>query len=177
MDMSDTRKKILDEIIEIELKMFLATPNQGGTASCQERPETFRIMRKMAHHAHSDKFLESYLDDLHKAVESGRNFMLEKYARMDDLIPPLQDTPLLDEIADAETAFLENAAASHPDMIKRNDSKIFRTYLRCELETLSPASLAIYAEEIREAIACHRNPVLERHNWLARTLGKPPLQE
>ena len=34
------RSQILNEIIERELTMFLATPNEGGTASCQERPDT-----------------------------------------------------------------------------------------------------------------------------------------
>lgn len=53
----DKRGQILDEIIERELAMFLATPNEGGMASCQERPDTFRLMRKTAHSAHGDEYL------------------------------------------------------------------------------------------------------------------------
>ncbi|MDE6734421.1 MAG: DUF4125 family protein, partial [Desulfovibrio sp.] len=162
------------EIIERELAMFLATPNEGGTADCQQRPDTFRVMRRMAHITHDDATLESYLDDLRAAEESGRNFMLEKYARMDDRLPPLSESPLLDEIADAENAFLEEAAKERPDCIQRNGSDIFRRYLRCELETLSPETLALYAEEVRRAKAEGRNLVLERHQWLADFMALHP---
>ena len=167
METSPEREALLDEIIEHELAMFLATPNEGGTADCQQRPDTFRVMRRMAHITHDDATLKSYLYDLRAAEESGRNFMLEKYARMDDLLPPLSESPLLDEIADAENAFLEAAAKERPDRIQRNGSDVFRRYLRCELETLSPETLELYAEEVRRAKAEGRNLVLERHQWLA----------
>ena len=54
---------------------------------------------------------------------------------------------------------------------------MFRRYLRCELETLSPATLELYAGEIRRARREGRNLVLERHRWLARLLGKGSLEE
>ncbi|MDE5879274.1 MAG: DUF4125 family protein, partial [Desulfovibrio sp.] len=108
------------------------------------------------------------------AEESGRNFMLEKYARMDDRLPPRSESPLLDEIADAESAFMEEAARERPDRVRRNGSNIFRRYLRCELETLSPETLALYAEEVRRARAEGRNLVLERHQWLADYLAAQP---
>lgn len=174
MKTSPEREALLDEIIERELAMFLATPNEGGTADCQQRPDTFRVMRRMAHITHDDATLKSYLDDLRAAEESGRNFMLEKYARMDDRLPPLSESPLLDEIADAENAFLEAAAKERPDRIQRNGSDIFRRYLRCELETLSPETLALYAEEVRRAQAEGRNLVLERHQWLADFMAQHP---
>ena len=106
-----TREGLLHEIIERELVMFLATPNEGGVAQCQMHPDAFRTMRRMTHCIHDDATLVSYLHDLRLAAETGRNFMIEKYARMDDRLPPLSSSPLLDEIADAETAFLEEAAA------------------------------------------------------------------
>ncbi|MBD5417309.1 MAG: DUF4125 family protein [Desulfovibrio sp.] len=174
MKTSPEREALLNEIIERELAMFLATPNEGGTADCQQRPDTFRVMRRMAHITHDDATLKSYLDDLRAAEESGRNFMLEKYARMDDRMPPLSESPLLDEIADAENAFLEEAARERPDRIQRNGSDIFRRYLRCELETLSPETLALYAEEVRRAKAEGRNLVLERHQWLADFMASHP---
>ncbi|RXE64146.1 DUF4125 family protein, partial [Muribaculaceae bacterium Isolate-002 (NCI)] len=83
------RESLLREIIDRELAMFLATPNEGGISACQQRPETFRVMRRMAHEVHDDATLASYLDDLRRAEEEGRNFMLEKYARMDERMPPL----------------------------------------------------------------------------------------
>ncbi|MBD5627481.1 MAG: DUF4125 family protein [Desulfovibrio sp.] len=174
MKTSPEREALLNEIIERELAMFLATPNEGGTADCQQRPDTFRVMRRMAHITHDDATLKSYLNDLRAAEENGRNFMLEKYARMDDRLPPLSESPLLDEIADAENAFLEEAAKVRPDRIQRNGSDIFRRYLRCELETLSPETLALYAEEVRRAKAEGRNLVLERHQWLADFMASHP---
>lgn len=171
----ENREEILNEIVERELAMFLATPNEGGTADCQQRPDTFRLMRQMAHSAHTDSFLQSYLEDLRAAEKNRRNFMIEKYALMDGRIPPLSTNPLLDVIADAETEFIEEAAKLYPQTIKRNGSDIFRRYLRSELQTLSQRSLETYANEIAAAKAAGRNPVVERYDWLARKLGKKPL--
>lgn len=171
------RDKILDEIVQKELAMFLATPTPDGPSEYQQRPETFKLMRYMTHSAHDKEFLQSYLNDLRDAEKAGRNFMIEKYALMDDLIEPLSDDPLLDEIADAETDFLDEAAELYPQIIKRDGSSEFHHYLRSELQTLSPQSLALYAAEIRKARKEGRNPALARHNWLARKLGKPSLDD
>lgn len=171
--MMDSHKEaILAEIIERELAMFLMTPNEGGPSACQQRPAAFKIMRQMSHCSHDDAFLASYLDDLRNAEAAGRNFMIEKYARMDDRLPPLSNSPLLDEIADAETAWMEAAANENPDHFRRDDASVFRRYLRCELETLSPKSLQLYAEEIRKAKLAGCNMVLERYNWLEQKLGQ-----
>ena len=172
--MHDTtgRGAVLAEIVERELAMFLATNNEGGVSVCQTRPEAFRAMRKMAHSAHDDALLASYLDDLRQAELHGRNFMVEKYARMDDRLPPLSTSPLLDQIADAEEAFLHEAQRLYPNVVKSNGQGMFRRYLRCELETLSPRTLALYAAQIDRARREGRNLVVERHDYLMRLLGK-----
>ena len=172
--MHDTtgRNAALAEIVERELAMFLATSNEGGVSVCQTRPDTFRAMRKMAHSAHDDALLESYLADLRQAEADGRNVMVEKYARMDDRLPPLSTSPLLDQIADAEEAFLHEAQRLYPNVIKSNGQGMFRRYLRCELETLSPRTLALYAAQIDRARRESRNLVVERHDYLMRMLGK-----
>ena len=172
--MHDTtgRGAVLAEIVERELAMFLATSNEGGVSVCQTRPDTFRAMRKMAHSAHDDALLESYLADLRQAEADGRNVMVEKYARMDDRLPPLSTSPLLDQIADAEEAFLHEAQRLYPNVIKSNGQGMFRRYLRCELETLSPRTLALYAAQIDRARREGRNLVVERHDYLMRLLGK-----
>ena len=72
-----TREGLLHEIIERELVMFLATPNEGGVAQCQMHPDAFRTMRRMTHCIHDDATLVSYLHDLRLAAETGRNFMIE----------------------------------------------------------------------------------------------------
>ena len=172
--MQDTmgREAVLAEIVARELAMFLATSNEGGVSVCQTRPETFRAMRKMAHSAHDDALLQSYLADLRQAEADGRNFMVEKYARMDDRLPPLSTSPLLDQIADAEEAFLHEAQRRYPNVIKSNGQGMFRRYLRCELETLSLHTLELYAALVGRAQQQGRNLVVERHDYLMRLLGK-----
>lgn len=170
--MNEEREKLLDEIVAREWAMFEKTPNEGGPADCQQRPETFRLMRRMAHMAHDLPFLRSYLNDLRIAEMDGRNFMIEKYARMDNRIPPLQENPLLDEIAEREAAFLTEAAQKYPGLVRMDANGMFKRYLRCELETLSEESLNLYAAEIRKAMKDGRNPVRERHEWLLGKLGK-----
>ena len=166
------REAALAEIIERELAMFLATNNEGGVSECQTRPDTFRAMRKMAHSAHEDAVLDSYLADLRQAEVNSRNLMVEKYARMDDRLPPLSTSPLLDQIADAEQAFLHDAQRRYPHVIKSNGQGMIRRYLRCELETLSPRTLELYAAQISRAQHAGRNLVVERHDYLMRLLGK-----
>lgn len=166
------REAVIAEIIDRELAMFLATNNEGGVSECQTRPDTFRAMRKMAHSAHEDAVLASYLTDLRQAEVNHRNLMVEKYARMDDRLPPLSVNPLLDVIADAEEAFLHEAQERYPHVIKRNGQGMFRRYLRCELETLSDRTLELYAEQVRRARQTGRNLVIERHDFLMRLMGK-----
>ncbi|WP_291332469.1 DUF4125 family protein [Desulfovibrio sp.] len=172
MQENTSREAVLAEIVERELAMFLATNNEGGVSVCQTRPETFRAMRKMSHSAHDEALLVSYLDDLRQAELHGRNFMVEKYARMDDRLPPLSTSPLLDQIADAEEAFLQDAQRRYPHVIKSNGQGMFRRYLRCELETLSSRTLELYAVQVSRAQHEGRNLVVERHDYLMRLLGK-----
>lgn len=168
------KNRLLDEIAEREFQMFLAAPEQGDTAQFQDRPEIFKLTRRMAHSAHDNEFLESYLDDLREAAKNGRNFMREKYG-FDNQPRHEQDSALVDEIADAEMHFLNQAASLYPDIIRHKASEEYRHYLRAELETLSSKSLELYAAEIRKDLANGYNPALERHNWLAAQLGKPLL--
>lgn len=168
------KERLLDEIAERELQMFLASPGQGGEAQFQNRPEIFKLTRRMAHSAHDNEFLEAYLEDLREAAKNGRNFMREKYG-YDNPQRHGEDSSLVDEIADAEMLFLNQAASLYPDIIRHKASEEYRQYLRAELETLSPKSLELYAAEIRKDLANGCNPALERHNWLAAQLGKPLL--
>ena len=171
-----SRASQLHAIIEKELEMFLATPNQGGTASCQQNPQGFRIMRRMSLSVLSDTTLAHYLEDLRRAETQGRNLMIEKYARMDGLIPPLQANPLIDEIVRAETAFIKAASAQYPHVIRYGGNSAFQNYLRCEAETYSPATLESYAADLRRALQQGRNPAIERFRCLADLLGKPSLE-
>ncbi|MEG6503555.1 DUF4125 family protein, partial [Desulfovibrio sp. 1214_IL3152] len=175
--LSDARQALLAEIIERELVMFPATPNEGGTALCQQRPDSFRVMRRMAHEPLNAETLASYLEDLRRAEQTGRNFMIEKYARMDNRLPPLSTSPLLDEIADAEEAFMRTASAKYPHVVVPDSRGAFKKCLRCELETLSPQTLALYAQDLRQARHAGRNAAEERYACLARLMGKSGLEE
>ena len=99
---NDAHEALLHEIIVCELAMFLAVPNADGPSTCQERPQTFRLMRWMSLSVHDDSTLTSYLNDLKQAGMQGRNLMVEKYARMEDSLPPLTDNPLVDVITGEE---------------------------------------------------------------------------
>lgn len=174
-DSEDARDKLLREIVEREIAMFLAVPDEMGPEGVKQGVEALRLMRSMANSAHGNAFLKSYLDDLREAEENGRNFMLEKYKRMNNLIPPLKENPLLDQAADAEMAFQNEANEKYPDIIRHKATDDIRRYLRSGLESLSDESLRLYGEELQAARREGRNPVLERHNWLARKLGKEEL--
>lgn len=168
---SATRDALLDTIIDMEWTMFQATPNEGGTASCQQQPEAFRMMRWMAHCIHSEATLLSYYHDLQAAQINDRNLMIEKYARMDNRIPSLSTSPLVDSIAEAESAWLEEAAALYPHALKGNGRKIFKQYISCELETLSDETLEHYHNEVQSALQNDKNLVTDRHNLLCKRLG------
>lgn len=168
---SATRDTLLNEIIEMELAMFLATPNEGGAAHCQQNPDAFRMMRWMAHCIHSEATLLSYYHDLQAAQINDRNLMIEKYARMDDRIPPVSTSPLVDSIAAAESAWLDEAAALYPHALQGNGSDIFKRYISCELETLSDDTLEHYNNEVQSALQNKQNLVMDRHNLLCQRLG------
>ena len=52
MNAEASKETLMEQIIERELAMFLATPNEGGPSACQTRPQSFRLMRWMNHCTH-----------------------------------------------------------------------------------------------------------------------------
>ncbi|WP_243547044.1 DUF4125 family protein [Pseudodesulfovibrio tunisiensis] len=168
---------LVREIIDLELAMFLAVKNRGGTSLCQEHPDSFRLMREITHAVLPLSFLESYLNDLKQGVQDARNFMSEKYALMESLIPPLNTDPCIDAIVDAESAWRAEVAAEFPKTVQPEGREGFRLYLGCELQTYSPATLAEYTRFVDAAHAENRNPVRERYELLMRKLGYGSLKE
>lgn len=171
------RTDLLRDIIEKELIMFLSTPNEGGTASCQQRPDSFRIMRWMAHSVHSDATLLSYHEDLRMAENTGRNFMIEKYALMDGLIPPISQNPLIEIIAAAEAKWMEEAALRYPKSLQSRGDDVFKRYISSELQTLSDHTLEMYAKEVQQALDEGRNLIEDRHTLLCKKMGYGSLAE
>lgn len=169
-----TREQMIDSIIEAEWKMFQNVHNIGGRADCQDDFKTFEIMRASQAESWSEAMLESYLDDLNAAENSGRNLISEKYARMMQATSPLEYAriehllPLLDpkafelieKIVMIELEWGQELIEKYPYIVKRGrplfsteDSisvTSTETYLRGELATYSLRTLELYLEHIQK---------------------------
>jgi hypothetical protein len=158
------RKELLDDIIETELRM-LEQVKTSEPSLCKERPETFRAMRGMTHSVLPTPVLQSYLGDLQKAEAECRNLLAEKYARMDNRIPPLKTSPLVDAIVELESRWVREYARRHPLSFGTASSR-FKLYLSCELETYSDRTLELYFGAISKAEKEERNLAEERYTTL-----------
>jgi hypothetical protein len=168
------RADLIDRIIEAEWKMFQDVPNIGGKAACQDDFKTFRIMRAGHSVSWSEATLESYLDDLQEAENSGRNLLTEKYARMmrstspmeyariEHLLSPVDPKAfeLIEQIVKIVLGWEQELLEKYPYIIKRGrplfsteDSvgvPSMETYLRGELATYSLRTLELYRDHIQE---------------------------
>lgn len=172
-----TQPDLLAEVIERELAMFQHVNSRGGRAECQDMPESFRLMREVTHAVLSDAFLESYLQDLRRADQDGRNFMTEKYAVMEGQLAPFNPDPRIPEIADTEAGWRETVAAAFPHTVEQDDHEDFRRYLRAELQTYSPGTIGAYAACLDAARREGRNLARERYDFLMGKLGFGSLAE
>ena len=136
-----------------------------------QNPEAFAITRWLTHVVHGEEFLKSYLDDLAAAKEKGRNLIADKFARLSNTLPPLTDNPRVDAIAQAEAAWMRQAAERYPHAISAAPEEEFRRFVACELETLSDRSLDLYFGEVQAALVAGRNFVIVRHSVLCRRMG------
>ncbi|MFA4916392.1 MAG: DUF4125 family protein [Syntrophales bacterium] len=143
------RGKLLENIIEIELDMFQRV-RSAGPSLCQESPETFRVMREMTFSVFSMETLKSYLGDLQKAKADDRNLLTEKYARMQNLIPPIKTNPAIKDIVEIEARWMGELTKKYPKSFKAGVSG-FEIYLSSELETYSDKTLELYLTDISKA--------------------------
>lgn len=144
---------------------------------CQQRPETFKAMRRMNHYVLSTETLASYLEDLHKAVADGRNLLTEKYARMDNLIPCLNTNPVIDKIVEAEGGWLKELSDRHPSTFPSQSDYASNVYLRSELETYSAPTLELYFKDVCKAVEERRNLAAERYTSLFQQIGYSSIDE
>lgn len=166
---------LVDSIVRHELSMFLAVRDRSGVSPCQMNPGAFRLMREITHGVLSACFLTSYLGDLVRAEDAGRNLMTEKYALMEGLPGSAEADAQRDAIADAECAWRADVAVRFPHIIHADGQEAFRHYLACELKTYSPATVQAYAACVATARREGRNLVLERYDLLMRKLGRAAL--
>ena len=180
------RTELIEKILDKELKMFLTVPVRQK-AACQEHPESFKTMRRAQFLMWSEKTLESYLKDLEKAEKEGRNLMTEKYARMDNLIPPKNQDPLIDKIVNIQCKWQEEMFRKYPNLMRgarpvysSQDSPFqtsFETYLRGELETYSHNTLASLYDDIVGMQKEGKNMAEELYKQLVMDLGYESLEE
>ena len=169
------RGELLKSIIEIELDMFERVKT-AEPSLCKDRPETFKVMRGMTHSVLSIETLESYLEDLHKAKAKGRNLITEKYARMDNRIPPLKTNPLIDDIVNVEARWKRELPEKYPHTFSQGGSG-FEIYLSSELETYSDETLELYFRDISKAEKEGRNLAEERYTVLFQQMGYSSIAE
>ncbi len=179
-------KDVIEKILAIEMEMFLSVPS-ANPSSCQQDPESFKLHRRAQFSAWSLPTLESYLRDLDNAKSAGINLMTQKYARMDNLIAPLNGNPLIDAITARYCAWQRAMKEKYPGIISRGrplsseeDSASmtsFETYLRGELETYSDATLALLDKDIQDKLAHGVSMTEEVYECMVRQLGYSSLED
>ncbi len=179
--MLNIHKDLIEQIIAIELEMFLAVP-AGKENSCQKNPEAFRRHRQAQFIPWSDKTLSSYLSDLEAARIEGRNLMTEKYLMMERPAPLGSDqNPLIEKIASSQLIWQEEMFAKYPKVMSgarplsqaADSSAItsFTTYLKCELKTYSDKTLDLLYQDITEHQKNNRSMAEETYKFLAQAAG------
>jgi hypothetical protein len=175
--MSEDRRRIVEQILEIEVEMFLEVPT-GEEPSCRAHLEDMQLHRRGQFAGWSRETCASYLEDLKRAKAAGRNLMTLKYARMDDLIPPLSENPLISRIRERFLQWQREVLERYPNVMRgARDLDDFSNYLGAELETYSDQTLELLAAD---AQACHRdggNMSLEVYRFLAEQAGYASLEQ
>ena len=158
---TDETQRLAMLIVDMEWEFFGAVQNIGGRAVCQDDPATFRIMRTCQMLAWDDATLESYLADLLRAGNEGRNPLAEKYgymmaytspaeyASLKDWLPvvSLRKRKLIDELVSIQLTWQDTLAEAYPKLTGQGrpvhgasdspEETSFETYLRGELATYS----------------------------------------
>lgn len=186
---------IVDEIVEIEWKMFQTVNNVGGPASCQSNYDTFKVMRVSQFLAFNDQINKSYYNDLIDAQNEGRNLLEEKYARMmyfthnseyediKNMLPAIikEQYELVEDIASYYQVWEEEFILKFPNISKFSRISSNRTstsvYLRGEMLTYSMNTLKCIKAYVDELKSKNIN-LVERINYITmRFCGHKTLDE
>ena len=174
MSYAKAREELIRQIVAIELDMFVNVKS-AEPAACQQMPRTFKAMRRMSHSAWSLETLSSYLHDLQIAAQAGRNLITEKYARMDNLIPPINQNPVIQCIVAVESGWIKELHEKYPLSVKCDER--FEVYALAELETYSDTTLALYWRDVDCAREAGINLAEIRYEHLYMSLGYHSLEE
>ncbi len=167
------KDKIINEIIDLEQRMFQGVKALDGPADCQEDPRTFYIMRYSQHQAFGMDFLRQYREDLLQASLMNRNLVAEKYAYMMEKTDPdyfeknLRDklVPLSSERTDYVNRIVEHLKGKQEEFEKkypyyasrgrglnqRDDWATVDVYLQGELKTYSLNSLRLMWKDLEKS--------------------------
>ena len=174
---------LLERVLDLEWEMFVRVKS-ARPAACQSAPGKFRAVRGSVFTMWTAEMLDAYLLQLRQARTQGRNLMTEKYARMDNLIPPLTDDPLIDDIVDINVYWQFELQKMYPALCRRccrdvNDSadgSNFSVYFRGELETYGERTLVLYYQNVLSAYEQNRNLTAEALLGLVQRSGYRDLE-
>jgi hypothetical protein len=102
--------------------------------------------------------------------------MTEKYARMNNIIPPLKANPLIHKIVSIESDWMNDLSNRYPLSINHKP-EYFNKYLSCELETYSDRSIELYENDIELAKKRDISLARVRFDYLIEKLGYSSLEE
>ena len=180
------KRDLIEEILNIELEMFLNVRSLQK-ASCQEDPDSFRIVRMAQFLSWSEDTLDNYLNCLRLAIKEGRNLMTEKYARMEGLISRPNKNPLIEKILSVQYAWQKEMFEKYPNLMRgarplaSSDDSIyqtsFETYLRGELGTYSDETLESLHRDISEKLERGENMTEKVYEHTVRGLEYDSLEE
>jgi len=172
----DKKLVLINRILEIELQWFL-TVNPEPATGCQQHPQAFKVMRGSAFESWSEETLSLYLEHIAGAQNKGINLMREKYAKIQGLMPCENYGKALQDITEIEKRWYEEATARYPLMFREEAGIMSALYLRCELDTYSPAVLESYLKDIKEDSLAGKNRTIETYSIIAVKLGYNSLEE
>ncbi len=186
---------MIENIIKREWDFFDKVNNIGGRANCQDNYPTFYIHRKAQFLNFDEQTLQSYLDDLIRYEAIHLNPITLKYAYMMESNDPIHYNEIKDQIPaidDKTKLIVDELVAIHLEMLKECNQKYpkfasisrdvnasddnenntsYETYLRGELYTYSPNTLASYAKMIIHMVHNKINFVLNNRDSCAKEYG------
>ncbi|MDD6213122.1 MAG: DUF4125 family protein [Clostridiales bacterium] len=189
------RTEMIEEIVIREWEQFQHVKNEGGREACQDNWNTFHIMRTSQFETWPDSLLYCYCRDLREAVLSGRNLVMEKYARMMEYTAPeqyenlkhlLPELPFgfqkrIDQILTVYREWMLEHREHYPRLSARGrvlfteeDSEwetSAETYLRGELMTYSGETLERYLEFVLDCQRQKKNLVEMTDEFMVKHYG------
>ncbi len=162
---------MIAEMVDMEWKMFSATRNVGGQASCQRDKRSFEIMRASQFEAWDEDSLESYCADLRSAEKAGLNlptlkyaYMMEStdpaaYARIVHSLPPVstEKREMVEALVAQTVAWCEDFASRWPAVAAAGRSIRSSTDSICNtsVETYSRGEFSSYSMETLSCLRRH----------------------